>query len=138
MNTSKILVAALIGAVVAFFLGWIIWGNLLAGTMSDHAGSATGVMRGPEEMLWVPMIIGHLALGLLLALIFGRWASISTFATGLKAGAVLGLLIALSWDMIMLGTSHIMSPTGVAIDILATAVSMGITGGAGGWWLGRD
>jgi len=138
MNAKKLIVAGLLGSVVAFILGWIIWGILLSGVTANYAGSATGVMRGEDEMLWLPLAIGHLGLGFLLAIIYERWATISTFATGAKAGAVIGLLVAFANNMIMLGTTHIMQPTGAIIDILASAVSMGLTGGFVGWWLGRD
>ncbi len=138
MNTNKILISALVGAVVAFLLGWLIWGIALSGIMESHMGSATGVMRSDEEMLWIPMIIGHLCIGLLLAIIYGRWASISTFSTGMKAGAVIGFLFSMTGNMIQLGTTHIVTPTGAIIDVLGVIVSMGITGGVVGWWLGRD
>ena len=137
MNTNKLITAGLIGSVVAFILGWIIWGNLLTGIMGEYSGTASGVMRGEEEMLWLPLILGHLGLGFLLAIIYERWATISTFATGAKAGAVIGLLVSFANNMIMLGTTHLMQPTGAIIDILASVVSMGITGGVVGWWLGR-
>ena len=43
MNANKLIVAGLLGSVVAFLLGWIIWGNLLAGIMGDYSGTASGV-----------------------------------------------------------------------------------------------
>jgi hypothetical protein len=137
MNTNKIIVAGLLGSVLAFILGWIIWGMLLSGVMGNYAGTASGVMRGQDEMLWFPLVIGHLGLGFLLAIIYGRWAAISTFNTGAKAGSAIGFLVAFANNMIMLGTTHIMQPTGAIIDIIASAISMGFIGGFIGWWLGR-
>lgn len=137
MNTNKILLAGLLGGVAAFLLGWLVWGIVLAKFMAANAGSATGVMRAESDMVWWALILGNLANGFLLAVIYGRWANISTFATGAKAGAVIGLLIALSYDMIMLGTSNIMTLNGAVVDILASAVVTGIVGGVVGWFLGR-
>lgn len=134
MNTNKILVAGVVGSVVAFFLGWLIWGFALSGM---DMGVPDGIMRSEDEMQFLPLAIGHFGLGFLLAIIFGRWASISTFATGAKAGAVIGFLMTFATDMIMLGTSHLMNTTGAVIDIVAGTVAMAITGGVVGWWLGR-
>ena len=88
-------------------------------------------------MVWWAMIVGHLALGFLYALIFGRWAGISTFATGAKAGAVIGALISLGYSMILYGTTHVATLTAVSADIIITAVMSAIIGGVVGWYLER-
>ncbi len=137
MNTNKILLAGLIGGAATFLLGWLVWGVALAGFMKDNAGSATGVMKPDGEMVWWALILGNIAGGMLLALIFGRWGSISTFATGAKAGAVIGLLMALYYDLVMLGTTNLMTLNGALVDVLANVVVMGIVGGVVGWFLGR-
>ena len=78
MSNNKILLAGLVGAVVAFILGFIVYGNLLMDFFIENSGSASGVMRGDDEMQWIPMILGHVTWGMLFAIIFGRWANIST------------------------------------------------------------
>ena len=138
MTTKKILLSGLVGGVVAFILGFLAWGVLLNNFFQANLGSATGVMRGEDEMMWGPMIIGHLALGMLFAIIYGRWASISTFTTGAKAGAVLGGLMALSYDMIGLGTTHVMNLTGAISDVVVTVIVSSLIGGTVAWFLGRD
>jgi hypothetical protein len=137
MNTTKILVAGLIGAAVALLLGFLCFGMLFADFFESHTGSATGIMRGDENMLWGPMIIGHVAWGLLFAIIYGRWASISTFATGAKAGAVIGLLVGLTVDMIYYGSTNIYDLTGAMTDVVLMTVLSAIVGGCVGWYLGR-
>ena len=137
MITNKVLIAGLLGALVAFVLGWVIWGVLLVNFMEGTSGSATGVMRSDDEMVWWALVLGHLALGMLFALIFSRWAGISTFMTGAKAGAVIGGLMTIFFDMVMLATTHISTPTGAVVDIVASIVSSAITGGVIGWYLGR-
>lgn len=138
MDTNKILLAGLIGSVAAFFLGFLVYGVALAGFFESNLGSATGVMRADDEMLWIPMIVGHLAWGFLIAIIYGRWANISTFATGAKAGAVIGALVGLTFDMINLGSTHIMNATGAMVDVLVMAIMTAIVGGVVGWFYGRD
>lgn len=137
MNTNKILVAGLVGAAFAFILGFLTWGIVLSEFFEANAGTATGVIRGDDEMLWIPMILGHLAWGFLLAIIYGRWANIKTFSTGAKAGAVLGFLIAFTYDMINLGSTHISNTLGAIVDVLAMTVVTAIVGGIVGWMLGR-
>lgn len=137
MNTQKILLAGLLGGVVAFLLGFLFYGMLLTNFFEANAGTATGVMRGDTDMLWIPMIIGHLAWGLLFSLIFGRWASISTFASGAKAGAVLGLLIAITFDMISLGSTNVSTLNAALVDIVVMTAVSALVGGVVGWFLGR-
>ena len=99
------LVAGLVGAVVAFILGFLTWGIALAGVMESNAGSATGVMKEQADFQWIPMILGHLSWGILFAYIYAHWANIKTFATGAKGGAILGFLIGFTYDMISLGST---------------------------------
>ncbi len=136
MNSNKILIAGLIGGIVAFFLGWIVYGMILLDFFQSNGGSATGVSRAPEEMVWWAMILGHLAFGLLIAMIFGRWANISTAATGAKAGAVIGALIGLI-SFIDYGTSNVANLTAVCVNVVVLAIITAIIGAAVAWWLGR-
>jgi hypothetical protein len=134
---NKILLAGLIGGVAAFLLGGLFYGVLLKDFFLANSGSATGVIRGDDEMLWGPMVIGHLALGYLIAYVLGKWATISTFVSGLKAGGTIGFLISAAYTMINLGSTHIMNPTGSITDIVVQTFSFAITGGVVGWFLGR-
>lgn len=135
---NKILIGGLIGGVAAFLLGWVIYGMALRGIMeANTTEAAKAIMRGDENMIFWALIVGNLALGYLLAIIYGRWANISTFQSGAIAGAVIGFLWALSFDMMMYSTSTLFTMTGMIIDIVAFAVMCAITGGIIAWWLGR-
>ena len=138
MNTNKILIAGVIGGVVAYALGFLTFGIALRDFFQANSGSATGVMKAPDEIQMIPMIIGHLTWGLLFALIYGRWANIKTFATGAKAGAVIGLLSAATFDLINLGAMNISTTTGVIVNIVCVTVISAIVGGTVGWFLGRE
>lgn len=136
MTTNKILIGGLIGFVVTFILGFLIYGMLLTDFFTSTAGTATGVTRGDEDMLWIPMIIGHLALGFLLAIILGRWAGIKTFSSGAMAGAVIGFLMATTYDMIMYATTNVITLNGALADMVITAITGAIAAGAIGWYYG--
>lgn len=137
MSTNKILIAGLVAGIVAFFLGWIVWGMLLAGMSDTMSGTATGVSRGEDEMIWWALIVGNLFFGLLYAYIFGRWANISTAATGAKAAAMIALIMSVSWDLTMYATTNLMSLNGVIIDIIASTVVSAVIGAVAAWMLGR-
>ncbi len=137
MNTNKILMAGIVAGIVSFFLGWLIYAKLLANFMATNAGSATGVMRAENEMVMWALVAGNLFLGLLFAYIYGRWANISKASTGAQAGAMIGFLIAGSWDMMFYGTSNVMTLTGAMVDIVVYSVMCSIIGAVAAWMLGR-
>lgn len=138
MSTSKILIAGLVGGVVAFLLGFLIYGLALSSFFEQQAGSATGVMKAEADFNWIAMIVGHLSFGFLIAVIYGRWANISTFPTGAKAGAVIGFLFFLTTNMINYGSTNIMTLTGALADTVIGAVMAAIIGGVVALILGRD
>ena len=133
MNTNRFLLAGLVGGIVYLLLGYLVWGILLADVMSDP--DSAGFMR--DTPIWWALIIGNLAMGLLVAYIFERWARISTAETGAVAGATLGAFMAMTYDFVMYGTSNAISLTGVLIDIVAMTIVLAIVGAVVGWMLGR-
>lgn len=137
MKINKILIAGLVGGIVALLLGFLLYGLALSSFFEQNMGSASGVMKEEADFNWIAMVLGHLSLGLLFAIIFGRWASISTFPTGLKAGAVLGFLIGCTYDLINYGSTNIYTLTGTIVDIVVTAVVGAIVGGVVAIMLGR-
>jgi hypothetical protein len=136
MNAKQFTLSTLIGGVVFFVLGYLLYVVLFAGFLEANQGTATGVSKEVAN-LWV-VAIGNLSLAGLLTLILGRWAGISTFGGGVKAGVLIGLLMGLSFDLIMFGTTNIMNFAGMVADVVIFAVMTGLTGGAIGWWLGRS
>lgn len=137
MNNNKIIVAGIVGGIAALIIGFLVFGLALAGVLESNMGSATGVMKSEDDFLWVPMVIGHLAIGFLLAYIFGKWANISTFGTGAQAGGVIGFLMSTAYGMINYGSTNIYNLTGVIVDIVATTIVSAIIGGIVAYVLGR-
>lgn len=137
MDAKKRIVATLAGFVVFFFMGWLLYGMLLMDFFMSNAGSATGVYRGDDEMVWWALVLGNLLQAYLLVYIFGKWGSINTFGSGLQAGAVIGLILGLAVDLTLYGTSNISNLTATLVDPLVLAVMMGATGGVIGLVLGK-
>lgn len=136
MNT-KMLVGALIGAVLFFLLGWLIYGILLADMMAGYMNTAC--TRPMEEMNMGLMILGNVVFGLLFAYILSSGgAKFSSFSGGAMGGAVVGLLMSLSYDSMIYAQSTMMNSfTGVIMDVVAFTIISAIAGGGIGWWLGR-
>ncbi|GJM30648.1 MAG: hypothetical protein DHS20C17_32830 [Cyclobacteriaceae bacterium] len=128
MDTKKFITGTLVGGITFFILGFLIYAVLLEGFFAANAGSATGVDK-TEHMVWWSLVLGNLSAAALLSYIFLKWAHISTFKSGLSAGAVIGLFINLSWDMTMFATSNLMSLTGALVDVVAWTIAFAIAGG---------
>jgi hypothetical protein len=137
MDAKKRIMATLAGFVVFFMLGWLLYGMLLMDFFAANAGSATGVMRSDAEMVWWALIVGNILQSYLLVYIFSKWGSINSFASGLQAGATIGLILGLGVDLTMYGTSNLSNLTATLVDPLVIAAMMGLTGGVIGIVLGK-
>lgn len=82
---KKIILSSLVGTLVYYLLGWIVYGLL---EISESSGN--------ESMVFI--FLGCLFYALVFAVIFARWAHISTLKLGFIAGLILGLLYTLSWQ----------------------------------------
>lgn len=137
MDAKKRIMATLAGFVTIFLLGWLIYGMLLMDFFQANSGTASGVLRTDSEMIWWALIVGNVLQAYFLVYIFDKWASITSFGSGLQAGATLGLIIGFAYDLTMYGTSNTMNLTAALVDPFVTAILMGITGGVIGYVLGR-
>ena len=132
MNTQKFLVSGIVGGIVSFFGGYLIYGLLLTDFFNSNAGSATGVMRAMDAMIWWALILGNIFNGLMLSYIFNKWANITSLGSGLSGGLVIGLLMTAGFDLIMYATSNVSTLNATLVDIVCGAVMGGLTGAAVG------
>ncbi|MBP8724936.1 MAG: hypothetical protein KBF37_10675 [Saprospiraceae bacterium] len=135
---SKTIIAGILGGICSFLLGFVLYGMLLKDLFAGMAGSATGVMRTDEEMVWWALILGNLIIGFLVAYIFSQWAGISTFMGGLRGGAAMGLFFTAGFDFIFYGTTNVSQLSGTLLDMAVGVVMWGLASGVTGWWLGRS
>ena len=125
MDFKKLITGAITGGILFFLLGWLIYGNLLAGFMKANPGKATGVDRTDMDFMY--LAIGNLLSGLLLAYIFAK-AGVSSMANGFVTGGVLGFLMSASYDCVMYGTTFIASKKMIMADVIAYTVMCAVVG----------
>ncbi len=127
MKTKNFLVAGLSGGIADFFLGWLFYGIIFK-----------DVFPQPEESIITMLFIflGCITFGLFLAYIYIKWAQIATAVTGAKAGAILGLMMALYYNffgMAMNSEATLqMAALDVGIGIVMTAIIGAIIGAVNG------
>ncbi len=133
MNTNRILLAGLVGGVFAFLFGWLLWGIIFKDMMPAGMASVT---RAEADMVMWAMVASNLIWGVLMAYIFVQWANISTWLSGAKAGAILGLLISAAYDMGFFSMTTLFTLQDVAFDIALNTFFVAVMGAVIGWWLG--
>ena len=122
----KILRGTLFGGIAFFFLGWLVWGMLL---MDFSKANYNQTIYLPDDgMIWWAMIASNLVLALLVTLAL-NWAGAKNIVDGLKLGALVGGLYALTTDLGMYSmTNVILNLTAVVVDTLAYAVVTAVIG----------
>ena len=135
MNTNKFIIGGIIGGVVYFLLGYLVFGLLLKDFMANNMGTATGVMKADMDFVWWALIVGNLFSGLALSYILSK-AGVSSAGAGAGIGLAVSLLICAGFDFTWLGVSNVHTLKGVLADIAASAVMGAIVGGIIGWYLG--
>ncbi len=128
MDTKKFLTGTIVGGITFFILGYLFYGLLFVDFFNANLGSATGVYK-TDDLIWWSLILGNFAGAGLLTYIFLKWAHISTFKSGLRAGTAIGLLMSLSWDLIGYATSNILNLQASMMDVVITTVMTAIAGG---------
>lgn len=135
MNT-KVLLATLAGSVVTFLSGWVLYGMAFKDFFDANTTEAgRSIMRGEQMMMWA-IFVGCLAWSLLLALIYSRWAGISSFKGGAIAGAWIMFLVALGADFFSYASMDVSAMTTALVDPVINAVQGALAGGVIGWVLG--
>jgi hypothetical protein len=89
MNAKIFLVSGIVGGLVNFLLGWLLYGIVFESQFPVKEGDVMNITM---------IALGSLVSGLFVAYIFTKWAHISNWMTGIKSGAFLGLFLALYWN----------------------------------------
>lgn len=134
---SKILLATLAGTIAYFLIGWLVFEGLLGQYMNANTTQIAGFKKTEAESSMLMLIVSCAAYALLLAIIMGKWAHISSFKEGAILGAIMGILIAIMTDSYWFSTTHFFNDfKPVLADIAAAGLTVGVMGGVIGWVLG--
>jgi len=118
MNTKSFILSGIVGTIVSFLLVWLFYGFLFTDVYSQDS---------EKSMLFI--FLGCLFYAFTFALIFNRWAHISKFSTGAKAGFLIGLLWSLSMAFFMYASKSVIDSNFiimVAIDAVSAAIMGGV------------
>jgi len=124
MNMKKLFVGGIVGGIVYFLMGWLVYGKLLMDFMKKHSTMA-GLEREPPLFLY--LAIGNLLAGFLLAYIFVK-SNVNSLGEGLVTGGIVGFLMCSGFDSIMYATTKMMGRTAVLGDVIAFTVISAIAG----------
>lgn len=135
MDVTKILLGTIVGAIVMFFSGWLIWGFGLHNFQTANTVQYEGLVKEMPSLgiTFAAMI----ATALLWSIIFNRWAGIKTFATGAKAGAMIAILTGLSTGFMNMSMMNLWTWPIVLSDLGGNLIWGAISGGVIGFILGR-
>ena len=132
---NRVLVGGIIGGVVFFFLGFLVYGMALRTFMENN--QMAGLGRSDAEFNWLMLVLGNLAFGFMVAYVLHK-ANANSFAAGATVAMIVGLLMALGLDLTMYATTNVFnSISGVLVDVIATSIMGAVVGGVVGWWYGR-
>ena len=138
MNT-KTLLAALAGAVAAFLLGWLIFGNLLMPFYSSHTMQYEGLMKdmeNPAASMLVLIFIANFGWTLAIAMVCS-WSNMVGIMKGAVIGGTLGFLIQTSFDLFMYSTMNMYDGTLIIVDVVVNALFGAVIGAVIGWVMER-
>jgi hypothetical protein len=136
MNMQKFIVSGIVGGIVSFFGGYLIYGKLMMSYFAAHPGTTANVMRADNELIWWALIGGSVCLGLMFSYIFNKWANITSLGAGAFGGLVIGFFMSAGQDLLIYGDSHLSSLHSLAADIICASILSALTGAAVGWMNG--
>ncbi len=128
---SRFVPALLAGMATLAVLGSVLYGVIFAGLFAANVDA--GIMKQPPALLWVGL--AHLPFGLLLTLVVS-WRGATSAAAGAVTGAILGFLMAASYDFSQYGTTNGWTLRLTLVEPLISAVLVGGAGAVVGLVLG--
>lgn len=136
MDAKRFLTGTIVGGIVLFATGYVIFTVTFAAFYAANAGTATGVDRG-NQLVWA-VALGSLAYAALITFAMGNRPGTVSVAGGAKIGAVVGFLLWLTVDFVFYGTTNIANLTRTIVDPLLEFVHGGIGGASIAAVLGRQ
>jgi hypothetical protein len=119
MNVKNFIIGGIVGGIVDFLLGWLIYGIVLKDTFPSEDGAK-------ENMLFI--FLGCLAFGFLISYVFAQSQGISKCVPGIKLAAGIALFMSLSTNFFMNMTKETIDVKLLIIDVVASMVIASFVG----------
>jgi hypothetical protein len=127
MTTQRCVLGTVVGGIILFVVGYLIYGVAFVSFFQANAGSATGVQR--ESPDFVALAIGQILWGGLLTLVLG-WTRTSTVGAAVKTGAIVGLLFFLGNGLTLYATTNISTLNAAIVDAILAMILFAIAAAA--------
>jgi hypothetical protein len=122
---KKILAGAIVGSIVAFLLGWLIFGMLLESFYQNGVIYYEGLMKDAPNLL--PIYAGNLAWATLIAILFDKMA-VTRPGGGAIWGAIIFAFFVFGMDSFFYATMNLYKPMTLVVDVIVNTVFGGIMG----------
>lgn len=124
MNTKQWVVGTIVGGIVLFVLGYLIFSLLLG---SFYAANSPPGMDRETQIVWA-VAVGSLAYAALIIYALGARGGSVTIASATKVGAIVGFLLWLCANFTLYGLTNLSGLPVAIVDPVAELVRAGITG----------
>jgi len=128
MGSNRVGLALVVGAVVLFATGWLIFNMAFAGFYAANAGSATGVDR-ETQIMWAHALASLAYAALILYAMRGHLGGMS-IGQGTMTGAVVGCLMWFTVDFVFYAATNMSTLTLAVVDPILEFIHGGIGGAA--------
>lgn len=128
MDTKRLVVGTIVGGIVLYAVGYLIFIKGFGDFYAANAGTATGVDRG-AVLVWAT-VLGNLAYAALITFVIGNRAGPLSIGAGARIGAIVGFLLWFTADFIFYGYTNVANLTRTVVDPLLEIVHGGIAGAA--------
>jgi uncharacterized membrane protein len=135
MSTKQWVLGTIVGAVVIYAVGYLIFTVLLGDYYAANSGSASGVMRD-SQIVWA-LAVGALAYAALILYAMRPQAGSANAVSSMKVGAIVGFLLWACADFSLYGITNMSNLAVTIVDPVAELVRGGIAGAVLGALLPR-
>lgn len=125
MFSKSNLMATLVGTVVMFFLGYLIWGMATMDFFNEH--SLNNVMKEVPDLGLIA--VANLIAVFALSCLYSKWArGHHSIAQGFQFGAWIGIFVGIGMGLLQYGTANLMDLTGHIVEAVLDIIFYGIIG----------
>lgn len=126
MDTKRLVAGTLVGGIVVYILGYLIFTLAFGSFYAANVGSATGVARD-QGLIWAVVLAGF-AYGALVTFTIGNRTGSLSLGEGAKIGAIVGFLLWFTADFVTFGLTNTTNLTITVVDPLLELVRGAIVG----------